>query len=248
MSITFIKYHINMSRLLQFLSLIILGGYIINLFILKRLTYLIAERYLILTTLGGIVLIIIGIYGVYTVLQSEPIKPLKLLKNYNLLFILVPLILFLLPLRTLSSESFNIRTAKTAFKVSAQDKNQIRDKINFKIDTNTFSLYDWVKAKSIGDNSIFTNKDFTATGFITPTKTPNVFTLSRFVVSCCVVDATPVGMLVEYDYNSKHQANDWLEIKGKFELKTIDGTLEPVVVPLEVKKINQPDNVYLNRN
>jgi putative membrane protein len=209
---------------------------------------IIAERYVILTVICGLVLLIVGLYGVYITLQSEPIKPFKLLKNYNLLFILVPLLLFLLPLRILTSESFNIRSAKTAFKVSAQDKNQIKDKINFKIDTNTFSLYDWVKAKSIGDNTIFINKEITASGFITPTKTPNVFTLSRFVVACCVVDATPVGVLVEYDYNSKYQANDWLEIKGKFEIKNIEGSLEPVVIPSEVKKINQPDDIYLNRN
>ncbi len=237
-----------MSCLIQFISLTILGIYIINLYFIKRLTYLIADRYVLLTTMGGLVLVIIGLIGIYFILRSEPFKLKKFFKNWNILLIIIPISFFFLPLRTLSSESFNIRSATSAFKISSQEKSQIQDKISFNVDTNTFSLYDWVKAKSIGDTSIFVGKEFTATGFITPTDSDKQFILSRFVVSCCVVDATPAGMLIEYDYKSKYQANDWLEVKGKFEIKAINGSLQPIVIPIDVKKIDQPDNVYLNRN
>lgn len=246
-----------MSKILQYLSIGFVGIYIIYIYLIKRLTYLIAERYVWLTVLAGFVMIVVAVTGLfysyknYKLLKlntTDNINTAKWWKNLNWLLVIPILVLFTIPLRTLSSESFNLRTASSAFKISEQEKSKIKDKINFSIDTTQFNLYDWVKAKSLKDNSVFKDKMFSTTGFITPTKVNNQFLLSRFVVSCCVVDATPAGVLVEYEYSPKFQANDWLEVKGKFEIKLIDGVNQPVVVPTEIKKINQPDDIYLNRN
>ncbi|MGL4759411.1 MAG: TIGR03943 family putative permease subunit [Patescibacteria group bacterium] len=239
-----------MSKIYQYLMLIAFGSYSIYLYSIRRLTYLISERYIWLSLAGGVVLMLVGVFGLYNSIAKDKFvfKFSKKSINLNLLCFVLVCLTFLIPLRTLSSESFNIRSANNAFKVSESEKSKIQEKISFAVDTNQFTLYDWVKARALNDNSLFKDKEFTATGFITPTKIKNQFVLSRFVVACCVVDATPTGMLIEYDYESKSLvANDWLEVKGKFEILSIEGVSQPVVIPNKVEKIQQPDDIYLNR-
>jgi putative membrane protein len=233
-----------MKFILQYLTLLILGIYILALYFTNRLTLLIHERYVIFTALGGAILTVVAIFGLFNLYKSKP----KLGNNFGdeLFVSIIILLICFVPLKSLSSQSFNLRSSTNTVKLSEADKTNIESKIKFEIDTNKFSLYDWVKAKSINDNNLFKDKEFTAIGFISPAGN-NRFTLSRFILSCCVVDATPVGVLVEYNYSSLYSANDWVEIQGKFTLKTINDKQEPVVIPTKITKVNQPENVYLNR-
>jgi putative membrane protein len=222
----------------------IIGGYIIYLYFIKRLNFLIHERYVVFTLIAGLVLAVVGIIGTIIALQS---KAKKFKFNLSLIILLISMAIPLIPLKSLSSDSFDIRSVNKNIRVSENEKQDIRQKINFKINSNDFTMYDWVKAKGLDDLSIFKDKEFTGTGFIAP-KQGNIFSLSRFILSCCVVDATPAGILVDYDYNKEFKSNDWLEVKGKFKIQEVNGIQEPVVIPTSVIKINQPDNVYLNRN
>jgi uncharacterized repeat protein (TIGR03943 family) len=233
-----------MTKFYNYLTMAIIGGYIIYLFFIKRLNFLIHERYIVFTLIAGFVLAVVGIIGSIMSLQS---KNKKLKFNLSLVILLITFFVPFIPLKSLSSDSFDIRSVNKNIRVSENEKQDIRQKINFKIDSNDFTMYDWVKAKGLDDLSIFKDKEFTGTGFIAP-KQGNIFSLSRFILSCCVVDATPAGILVDYDYNKEFKSNDWLEVKGKFKIQEVNGIQEPVVIPTSVIKINQPDNVYLNRN
>jgi uncharacterized repeat protein (TIGR03943 family) len=233
-----------MTKFYNYLTMAIIGGYIIYLFFIKRLNFLIHERYIVFTLIAGLVLAVVGIIGSFMSLQS---KNKKLKFNLSLVILLITFFVPFIPLKSLSSDSFDIRSVNKNIRVSENEKQDIRQKINFKIDSNDFTMYDWVKAKGLDDLSIFKDKEFTGTGFIAP-KQGNIFSLSRFILSCCVVDATPAGILVDYDYNKEFKSNDWLEVKGKFKIQEVNGIQEPVVIPTSVIKINQPDNVYLNRN
>ena len=237
-----------MSKIYNYLTLIILGGYITYLYYIKKLNFLIHERYIVFTLIAGIVLLIVGLIGLIVSIQDKSIIKSKMVKlNLNLVILIISMLIPFIQLRSLSSESFSIRSQSKPAKVSETEKTDIRQKINFKINTNEFTLYDWVNAKGLDDLSIFKDKEFTGVGFIVP-KEGNVFSLSKFILSCCVVDASPVGILVDYDYQKEFKANDWLEVKGKFIIKEVNGFKEPVVVPTSVTKVEQPTNVYLNRN
>jgi uncharacterized repeat protein (TIGR03943 family) len=233
-----------MTKFYNYFTMAIIGGYIIYLYFIKRLNFLIHERYIVFTLIAGLVLAVVGIIGSIIALQS---KAKKFKFNLSLIILLISMAIPLIPLKSLSSDSFDIRSVNKNIRVSENEKQDIRQKINFKINSNDFTMYDWVKAKGLDDLSIFKDKEFTGTGFIAP-KQGNIFSLSRFILSCCVVDATPAGILVDYDYNKEFKSNDWLEVKGKFKIQVVNGIQEPVVIPTSVIKINQPDNVYLNRN
>jgi uncharacterized repeat protein (TIGR03943 family) len=151
------------------------------------------------------------------------------------------------PIKSLSIESFNLRSSKSNLSFTDQEKKQAKAKFGSTVDSSTFRFFDWISAKSLNENGIFKDKKIKTSGFITAGKIPGTFELSRFVISCCVVDATPVSLLVEYDYGSKYKLNDWVEIDGIFEIKPIQGKNQPVIIPTTINKINEPDSVYLDR-
>jgi putative membrane protein len=234
-----------MKQLLQNLTLLILGVYIIYLYSINRLNFLIHERYLLLTLVAGVTIAVIALVGLFQFIKDKNRLKSKL-ELVPLFVAILAITVSFIPLRSLSSESFNLRSITTIFKVSESEKSDITQKIKFNIDSNQFSMYDWIRARSIDDQELFRDKEFTGIGFVSP-KDDKMFTISRFIVSCCVVDATPAGLLVEYNYKPELKENDWVEVKGKFKIEKINDTYQPVIVPTSVLKVKQPDNVYLNR-
>jgi putative membrane protein len=233
-----------MTKYFNYLTITVIGQYIVYLYFVKKLNFLIHERYIIFTLIAGLILVVIGLAGI---IKNPDPKNSKFKISINFVMLVLAILIPFIPLKSLSSDSFVSRSLNGNVRVSTNEKQDITQKIKFSINTNDFTIYDWLKAKGLDDLSVFNDKEFTGTGFITP-KEGNIFSLSRFIVSCCVVDASPVGILVEYDYNKEFKVNDWLEVKGKFKIIEVNGIKEPVVVPSSVKKINQPDSVYLNRN
>lgn len=56
-----------------------------------------------------------------------------------------------------------------------------------------------------------------ATGFITATDSPDVLLLSRYSVTCCIVDAQPITIPVYFPgWQQNQQPGQWLEITGFF--------------------------------
>jgi putative membrane protein len=233
-----------MTKYFNYLTITVIGLYIVYLYYVKKLNFLIHERYIIFTLIAGIILVVIGLSGI---IKNPDPKNSKFKISINFAMLVLAILIPFIPLRSLSSNAFDSRSLNGSVRVSSNEKQDITQKIKFSVNTNDFTIYDWLKAKGLDDLSVFKDKEFTGTGFITP-KEGSIFSLSRFIVSCCVVDASPVGILVEYDYNKEFKANDWLEVKGQFKIIEVNGIKEPVIVPTSVIKINQPDSVYLNRN
>ena len=69
------------------------------------------------------------------------------------------------------------------------------------------------------DPSFFRGKPFSALGTITDSGDPDVFFLTRFVVTCCAVDAQPVSVPVYYPGWSQDFAVDtWVTLNGGFQV------------------------------
>lgn len=115
------------------------------------------------------------------------------------------------------------------------------------------SILDWLRAFSLeSDAAAFDGQAVDITGFVyregDDESEPDRFTVARFVVSCCVADAQPVGLVVEAP--GADFANDtWVRVRGHFEARTVAGELYPVLVaddgPDGVVRMSQPDHPYL---
>ncbi len=75
--------------------------------------------------------------------------------------------------------------------------------------------------------------------------TQSQFLVGRFIVSCCVADAAPVGLVVQGEETAEFEDDQWIEIWGHFETKTFDGELAPVLIIDKIEAIEQPAQPYL---
>lgn len=112
------------------------------------------------------------------------------------------------------------------------------------------NLLDWIRAfNSSIDVSEFNGQEAEVIGFVyrdaTLRGTDN-FMVVRFVLSCCVADARPLGLMVENPDSDMELSQDtWVRVTGKFEIRTIDGVDTPVLVGETIEITSQPDQPYL---
>ncbi|MDB5178721.1 MAG: hypothetical protein JWN01_664 [Patescibacteria group bacterium] len=70
---------------------------------------------------------------------------------------------------------------------------------------------------------------------------PNEFVLSRLVIYCCAVDATPVGLGVhEADWRGHLKEGSWVQVHGSF--RNFGDAMRPnyILVPSSIEPLGQP--------
>jgi putative membrane protein len=75
--------------------------------------------------------------------------------------------------------------------------------------------------------------------------TPDSFMVGRFIVSCCVADAAPIGLIVLWDESLSLTDNTWVEVYGRFEAREFNGRLMPVLIAESVTVTAAPAQPYL---
>ena len=71
------------------------------------------------------------------------------------------------------------------------------------------------------------------------------FMVSRFTVSCCVADAAPIGLIVEWPDTAVLTADSWVEVTGTIQARTFNGIEIPVLVADSVLPTETPSQPYL---
>ncbi|TFD32544.1 TIGR03943 family protein [Cryobacterium sp. TMT1-62] len=117
-------------------------------------------------------------------------------------------------------------------------------------DYSTFTVRDWSSLLRQGaGEDFFADKTATVTGFVTPdTSDPeNVFFVARFVVSCCAVDAQPVGIPVYYPgWQDEFPTDSWVAIESGFNTNPSIRSDETIaLVPSEITPTDQPAQPYV---
>ncbi len=238
-----------MTKIYHYLTLLLIAIYIFYINYVNRLAFFIHPRYLSLALVCAGIIGLVAIIGIHHTFKSnkDVLKSKKNIFSISFMILIAAMLVFLLPIRSLSSESFALRSSDNGVNSTDAEKEKVRLKLKGGVDSLTFKFFDWVSAKNLNENGIFKDKKFKGVGFVSVTKEVNTFDLSRFVISCCVVDATPVSLLVEYDYQKQFKADDWVEVEGVFTIKTIGGKNQPVIIPTSVTKVPEPDFTYLDR-
>jgi uncharacterized repeat protein (TIGR03943 family) len=113
-----------------------------------------------------------------------------------------------------------------------------------------FTVLDWSSLlRQTTDVSFYAGKPVAVEGFITPSPTDgaNTFYLTRFVITCCAVDAQPVGVPVYLpNWRDSYKSDEWLRLAGGFGANRSTTSAEPIaLVPSGVKRISAPNDPYL---
>ena len=113
-----------------------------------------------------------------------------------------------------------------------------------------FTVLDWSSLlRQTSDASFYQNKAADVVGFITKDSDDpqNVFYVSRFVITCCAVDAQPVGVPVYLpNWRNGFAPDEWVRVKGFFDTNPSNKSQQSIaLVPTDTTKVEQPSEPYL---
>lgn len=114
-----------------------------------------------------------------------------------------------------------------------------------------FTVREWSSVlRQTSDLAFFDDKPATALlGFVTPDSDDpdNMFYVSRFVVTCCAVDAQPLGVPVYLPgWQSTFEPGAWIEVSGPFVSNPSSSSTQAIVIePDTVEAVEQPREPYL---
>jgi len=113
-----------------------------------------------------------------------------------------------------------------------------------------FTVLDWSSLlRQTTDASFYRDKAANVVGFITTDRDDpqNVFYVSRFVITCCAVDAQPVGVPVFLpNWQTRFAADHWVRVSGSFQTNPSTKSQQSIaLVPTATTKVDQPSEPYL---
>jgi putative membrane protein len=113
-----------------------------------------------------------------------------------------------------------------------------------------FTVRDWASLlDQTTSASFYDGKPVDVTGFVAPSPdgSSDVFYLSRFVITCCAVDAQPVGVPVYLPgWRDQLKQDQWLQLTGAFTANRSTASSAPIaLVPVQTKRIDAPGDPYL---
>jgi uncharacterized repeat protein (TIGR03943 family) len=241
-----------------FLPSFLLGGYgvfILSLFARGVMTWYINPGYVWSTTLAGAVLCGIGAIGLArrraTTCESCATdcgcgEPSPRIWTYALLSL--PLVLALVfPPRGLAAFSANERGPQIAGISTVHGLGAMR-RVSLSVDTRSFSMQDWVGALSADPNPRdYKGKSVRVSGMVlhASASVPAGYVMvMRYLVTCCIADARPVGVIVKDTSHGTLRDSQWVTVTGTMGAAKDDGQLVTVVNPTAIVR-TKSGNPYI---
>ena len=117
------------------------------------------------------------------------------------------------------------------------------------LDGKPVSLNRWRNAfDDCPNDSFFDGVTIDVTGFVA--RDPSGFydnrhfELSRFVISCCAVDSTPISILVKASDAERYRDNQWLRLSGQVKRELSGGKAVYVLTNPTIAPTTEPANPY----
>ena len=153
--------------------------------------------------------------------------------------------LLVLPPATLTSATATQRSINSASSTLDQDAPALVGG-----DTSQFSVKDWaLLIRQNPDADYYADKAVDVVGFVTesPDDPDNVFYVARFAVTCCAVDAQPVGVPVYLPgWTEQYSADEWVAASGTFAANPGSSSAEQLLLmPEDLAVTEQPDQPYV---
>lgn len=232
---------------LDTLALAAWGVLLLKYWLTGKLSLLIHPHYFGLTIAAGVALLLIaGLYSWQRSHQTATVRHITLFPpgwTSGLLLVTAVVGLTITPRpfasqtaiqRGLSAGAIITRSQPQAFRAATRPESR--------------SLIDWVRTLDVyPEPDAYTGQKVKVEGFVT--QTPGLpdryFTLTRFIITCCAADAYPVGLPVQVAANQPaYAADQWLEVAGQMQTKTLAGKRQLVITASAIKPIAEPSNPY----
>lgn len=156
----------------------------------------------------------------------------------------VTVAMLVLPPTTLSARTAQQRSVDAATLSNATGTQGVALLGSDAVDTSDYGVKDWAALiRQTTDTSALVGKRVELTGFVVPAGDGS-FTLTRFVISCCAVDAQPVGLGVTTS-GAVPDADRWVTVRGSLVANPDQSAAARIVVKASsVRQIAQPSDPY----
>jgi len=240
-------------KLLMLAALLLMTGFIIRLAIKQQLALYVHPRYILFTvSMSIIAAVFIADYGVGLFRGLRASKSQIRITRQEVLSIipvvLVILMILVAPQRALTSSAAQQRglgEGSVGQNIGVFSSSSLT---NYSTNFDSLTFNDWITIFGAGQFAdSYIGKQATVSGFVVAAEEyDNNFYVSRFFVTCCAVDATPLGIKIQQkDWHKDYKEDQWVEVRGTIA-KSPSGIYDYVIIPDNIRIIEQPRNPYAN--
>jgi uncharacterized repeat protein (TIGR03943 family) len=153
------------------------------------------------------------------------------------------LALLVIPPATLSSTTRQNRELVTSGQIL--DSTEVAALVG--ADPATFSVKDWAALLSQGGPEAVLGKQVNLSGYVLDRGEEDLFFIARLAVSCCAVDAQPIGVPVyRPGWRDEIEPGAWISIEGAFVKNPSRDSQEGVAIGVgSLANIEEPDQPYV---
>lgn len=112
----------------------------------------------------------------------------------------------------------------------------------------SYNVLDWLRAFSReADLASFDGQEARLLGFVYRDLAypEDMFLLARITLSCCVADASAIGLPIRHEGAAEYQADQWVQVRGRFQLGYFGEELLPILEAEEIVIVEPPEQPYL---
>ena len=222
------KKSFQINRWLDVLALLAWGILLLKYVITSQIKLLIHPNYIGLVLVTGIILLVLAIIKGLQILRSNvnrdnlPEHITLFAPGFSVALLLIVAVLgLLIPPRVLSSQAALQRGVTNTLPLTRFQPQSFRTSTK----PEERSLFDWVRTLNVyPEPDAYTGQPANVKGFIIhlPEFPDNYIFLARFVVTCCAVDAYPIGIPVQLeDSRANYPQDKWLIVKGTMNTATL---------------------------
>lgn len=252
----------RLYRSLQSLLLVLLGLFLLDKIIDGSAFWYINARFLPLTLFGAVGLILLARVGLDGLRKSETPPGLTVSRTaltssdahaghahgsaLTLLALAVPLLLgVLVPARPLGASAIDHKGFSV---VAPQQAASSHEPLQTEISPADRTVLDWIRAfNQAPDATVYQDQPADLVGFVyhDPRLPPGQFLLARFTLTCCVADASAIGVIVEWAEADALPTNAWLRVRGPVSSGELEGHRIPLIQAESLESIAVPTQPYL---
>ncbi|HYO88338.1 MAG TPA: TIGR03943 family protein [Candidatus Limnocylindrales bacterium] len=132
--------------------------------------------------------------------------------------------------------------------ISTTSSAGVVDATTFTIAPEYRNVLDWLRVfNAASDYTALEGQPANVIGFVylEPDMPADEFMAARFTISCCVADASAIGLPVLWAGASGLPQGGWVQVQGVIEVAEVDGETRPVLRATSVETVAQPEQPYL---
>ncbi len=250
----------QLRKWLQPVLLLSLGLYFLSIVLTGRISLYVNERFGWLSWIAAGIFLVLGVVGIVE-LRRESVddhvhgheEPTHAGHRHgpvpswpSLALVGLPLLLGLLvPARPLGSSAVSTNGVSTGFSAIQASGSPTQ----LEVAPTDRNILDWVRVFNSSSNvEEFNGQPADVIGFVyrdARFEASGQFMVARFAISCCVADASAIGVIVQWPKASALAQDSWVLVQGKFSVQDVGGQRAPILVADAVDLTTQPEHPYL---